>query len=244
MSVDCYQSKFTVTENECDIEKRMMPGAILRRVQQISTDQCTELGITEQMYERTHTAFLLAKTVLEVYAPISSGTPVTLITTPSAAKRAVYFRYTVLQNAVGEILAAVDSRWVLVDTNTRRILRKAPKEIEDCFIATSVNELDFSIHCAQTALAAQETATYTRCDKNHHLNNTSYADIVCDHLPLADLHEKYPTRIAISYHKEVTEGTSFELHKGITDTGSYYFSGKNKEIKCFEAEVTVNYLKI
>ena len=243
MPVDFYQSQFTVTENECDMEKRMMPGAILRRVQQISTDQCTSLGITSDIYERTQTAFLLAKTVLEVYAPITADTPITMITRPSAPKRAVYFRYTTLQNAAGEVLAAADSRWVLVDTVARRILRKAPKEIEACFLASPEKELNMAIHTTNTTVSGKETASYTRCDKNHHLNNTVYADIICDYLPLEILREKYPTRIAITYHKEVAQGKSFALHSGMTEAGSYYFCGKNGDVNHFEAEVYLDFLK-
>lgn len=63
----------------------MTPGAILRRAQQISTDQCDLLGLTNEVYARTHTAFLLAKLAVEFYAPVRAGQCVTLATRPSAA---------------------------------------------------------------------------------------------------------------------------------------------------------------
>ena len=53
MNADFYSESFTVKAYECDAEARMTPGAILRRAQQISTDQCDLLGLTNEVYART-----------------------------------------------------------------------------------------------------------------------------------------------------------------------------------------------
>ena len=110
MNADFYSESFTVKAYECDAEARMTPGAILRRAQQISTDQCDLLGLTNEVYARTHTAFLLAKLAVEFYAPVRAGQCVTLATRPSAPQRAVYGRYTTLCAQDGTVLSAVDSR--------------------------------------------------------------------------------------------------------------------------------------
>ena len=44
---------------------------------------------------------------------------------------------------------------------------------------------------------AEETAFYTRCDQNRHMNNTYYADIVCDHVPLERIAAHAPARLAV-----------------------------------------------
>ena len=53
---------------------------------------------------------------------------------------------------------------------------------------------------------AEETAFYTRCDQNRHMNNTYYADIVCDHVPLERIAAHAPARLAVVYHSEVPMG--------------------------------------
>ena len=145
MNADFYSESFTVKAYECDAEARMTPGAILRRAQQISTDQCDLLGLTNEVYARTHTAFLLAKLAVEFYAPVRAGQCVTLATRPSAPQRAVYGRYTTLCAQDGTVLSAVDSRWILVDTRTKRILRRPPEDMPMPFVQPPVCELDVSL---------------------------------------------------------------------------------------------------
>lgn len=73
MNADFYSESFTVKAYECDAEARYDAGGPPRRAQQISTDQCDLLGLTNEVYARTHTAFLLAKLAVEFYAPGARG---------------------------------------------------------------------------------------------------------------------------------------------------------------------------
>ncbi|MEG1407335.1 MAG: thioesterase [Ruthenibacterium sp.] len=240
MSTEIYQDSFTVTDNECDTENRMTLSASLRRVQQIATDQCSVRGLTAEVYARTHTAFLLAKAVVEIEQNIPAGTKIMLTTQPSSAQRAVYYRYTTFKNEQGTLLAAVDSRWILIDTDSKRILRQPPDAVRDCFSGAPAADLDVTIHkAAELQTISEQTATYTRCDGNRHINNTVYADIVQDALPLAELLTHSPTRFAISYHHEVPLNEKFTLLRGKTENDSYYFIGKTESTKFFEAELSL-----
>lgn len=53
--------------------RRFTPGSVLRRAQQISTDHCNVLGLTAQVYEQTHTAFLLAKLSVQWHQQMHTG---------------------------------------------------------------------------------------------------------------------------------------------------------------------------
>ena len=74
---------------------------------------------------------------------------------------------------------------------------------------------------------AEETAVYSRCDQNHHLNNTAYADILTDHLPQELLLERQLSRLSIVYHKEVPMGHSFQLSRAQLRENDYYFVGQS-----------------
>ena len=237
--INLYAEEFVVMEHECDAACRMTPGAILRRSQQVATDQCTLLGLTEEVYRRTHTAFLLAKTAMELHAPIRVGERIRIETHPCAAQRAVYLRHTALYGPDGDVLCDIDSRWVLVDTETKRILRRAPEELPMPFILQDVPQLDHTLLKGAAAPDGVETATYTRCDKNRHLNNTFYADIVCDHVPLAQMTAQTPVRLAIVYHSEVPMGTNFTMLRAQTAENRWYFCGAGEEKKHFEADLTL-----
>lgn len=237
MEIDVYEEHFRVTDCEADCMRRMTPGAILRRAQQIATDHCDKLGLDAPLYARTHTAFLMAKLALESYAPLCIGDEVRMVTKPSAPQRAVYHRVTELFLPDGALACTVDSRWVLVDTQTKRILRQPPEELHMPFGRPPEKELDVSLRKAETEAVGQECASYTRCDINRHLNNTRYADLVCDYLPVQELTASHIRRMAIVYHNEVPMGASFTLRRARLAQGDWYFLGEGEK-KHFEAQVT------
>lgn len=238
-SVDQFRATFTVQGYECDVNGNFLPGSVLRRVQQIGTDHCTLLGLTEAVYANAHTAFLLAKLGLEIFEAAHEGEEVEIITRPSGAKRAVYTRYTEFRNKQTQaLLCAVDARWVLISTDTWRILRQPPEALPLPFAATDVPQMELTIEKAtETQPLETQCATYTRCDQYRHMNNTHYADIVCDSLPLEELCTHGVKRMLLSYHNEVPLGGKFCIYRGKTARGSYYVSGNGESKLHFEAEV-------
>lgn len=237
-SIDFYTKTFRVADCEADFMRRMTPGALLRCAQQIATDHCDSLGLDAAFYRRTHTVFLMARLALEYYRPLCTGDEVTVTTRPSAPVRASYHRTTEFIGPDGALACLVDSRWVLVDTDTRRILRHPPEGIEPFFRLPPARELDVSVAKGDAVPVGQETAVYTRCDSNRHMNNTFYADIVCDHVPLALLERRRVQRLAIVYHNEVPMGARFALSSAALGDGDWYFLGQGEK-KHFEAQLTL-----
>ena len=124
-----YEESFIVGQYECDCNGRIKAGALMSQCQAISTNHCNSIGMTIDVYHKTHTVFLLAKASLEIYGEIRVGDKIRMVTRPSSPNRAVYSRYTRFFNEQGQEVAAQDSKWVLVDTDTRKILRNPPEEM-------------------------------------------------------------------------------------------------------------------
>lgn len=129
-----YEESFIVGQYECDCNGRIKAGALMSQCQAISTNHCNSIGMTIDVYHKTHTVFLLAKASLEIYGEIRVGDKIRMVTRPSSPNRAVYSRYTRFFNEQGQEVAAQDSKWVLVDTDTRKILRNPPEEMHFPFI--------------------------------------------------------------------------------------------------------------
>ena len=100
--IDQFEQSFIVGQYECDCNGRMKAGALLSQTQAISTNHCNAIGWTIELYRRTHTVFLLAKTSLEVYGEIRVGDHIRMVTHPSRPNRAIYNRYTSFYNEQGE----------------------------------------------------------------------------------------------------------------------------------------------
>lgn len=231
----CYEEEFTVYQFECDPWNRMKPGAMLRRVQEIGTAQSEALGLDEEMYNRTHTVFMLSRISLEVYQPPVVGQKVTIQTRAYGPKRAVYYRVTSILDENGNKLCEADSRWVLVDTETRRILRKEPEGFVNPFAEEPQEEHDMDMPSPGKQEAAYELlAGYSICDVNRHINNTHYADILCDCLPIERLESSFVKKMLLFFRTEIGLGERFKVSRAQADEHGYYFQAEMEGKKVFE----------
>ena len=122
-----YTQEYRIYENDVDFRKMATLGTLLRYCQQIGTEDAEHYGITPELYARTHTSYVLAKLALHITRTPRVEETITVQTEPEALHRAVNRRFTTFCDAQGREEACVDSRWVLIDTDKRMILRKHPE---------------------------------------------------------------------------------------------------------------------
>lgn len=228
----------TVLQEHCDFNDNMRPAALLHAVQQVGTDHCNSIGMTPAFYKEHHTAFLLAKQVLEIYRTPTLGETLTYMTRPEMPRRAIYKRLHRIEDEAGLPVAEVDSRWVLVDVDTRRILRHMPEEVNLYAWPEPIDE-ELSLTIAKAAemeASVEQVARYSLCDQNGHLNNASWLDVLCDALPIEQMQSAPLSRAAINYHWEVPMGHEFTLSRGRVK-GGWYLNGQRDGRCCIEAEL-------
>ena len=231
----CYEKEFTVFQFECDPWNRMTPGAVLRRVQEIGTEQSESMGLNDELYNKTHTVFMLSRISLEVYTMPVVGQKVRIQTRAYGMKRAVYHRVTSMHNEAGEKLCEADSRWVLVDTETRRILRKEPDNFSNPFVELPEEEHSMEMPKGEGLLPfGQLCADYTLCDVNQHINNSRYADIMCDCLPIELLEQGSVKKMLLFYRSEIAMGENFQLSRAHAGKDGFYFMAEQEGKKNFE----------
>lgn len=237
MENQTFTETFRLAQADCDLANRAMPAALLRKAQQLAIDHCNAIGLTDDVYLRTGTAFLMAKVALEIYRPIRLGEQLRATTMPSQSKRAVYNRLTTFEDEQGQLAALYDSRWVLVDVNSRRILRQPPEGLPIAFDQTVDKELDFGVERLPVSQGRPILAGYSLCDCNRHINNTRYADLVCDAIDPAAMAESRVKRIVLVYHNEVPFGQEFTLAAAQGEGGYWYVQGTQEAKRCLEAAV-------
>ncbi len=235
-----YTQKFTVYRHDGDHRGLVKPGALLRYAQQIATVHAEAVGLTDEVYAATHTAFVLAKLALHITRTPKVDEELTAVTQPESCKRAVNKRITRFLDAAGQEVAVVDSRWVLIDTDKRIILRKHPPEFQDRWASDVPFELPLKMQKPtpeSCTLLGQRTAGYSYCDMNGHMNNTRYVDVICDALPWSVWDTAQLRDLRIFYHREVPRGESFALSSLQTEDNRWYFSGERDGKSTFEAEM-------
>lgn len=236
----CYDDDFIVYQYECDPWDRMTAGAALRRIQEASNAQCDSIGLTFEAHDRTHTVFLLSKMSLRVVSRMPHlYEKIHIQTRAYGMRRATFHRVTSLHTAAGEKLCEADTRWMLVDTTTRRILRTLPDEFAHILVDTpGAEEHDMNFpHPTSLVDLGEFRAGYSLCDRNGHLNNTRYADIMCDHLPITEFEKGPPQRVMLYFRAEIPFNHTFTLGSTAADDG-YYFLASEGGKKSFEGFVS------
>lgn len=236
-TMQTYTHNVRAEQADCDFHNQMMPAALLRKAQQIAIDHCNAVGLDDSVYQRTHTAFLMAKVALELYRPITCGERLEITTIPSLPQRAVCHRFTTFTDQSGSLAAACDSRWVLVDVNTRRILRHPPEEMGFPFHRPPEQSLNFSLPRIPTEMGTAVVAGYSLCDTNRHINNTRYADLACDAIAPEILEQSHVCRMVLQYHNEVAFGQTVSMAAASGENGYWYVQGTQSERLCMEAGI-------
>lgn len=240
-----YTEKFTVYRTDGDHLGNVKLGALLRYAQQVATAHAEAVGLDDALYRKTHTAYVLAKLALHIERLPRVDEELTLLTQPENCKRAVNKRITHFYDASGAEAAVMDSRWVLIDTEKRIILRKHPEQFNDQWAADVPFELPIKlprIAPEDCEVLGEQQAVYSRCDMNGHLNNTRYADIVCDAVPWEVWNTAQIRDFTISYHREVPRGECFTLRRARPAEDTFYFDGEREGKSAFEAQLIFKHL--
>ncbi|PWM39647.1 MAG: hypothetical protein DBX66_01775 [Clostridiales bacterium] len=236
-----YEKNIQVQSYECDILNRIKLSYLLRHMQEISGEHLDELGLPYERLAELGQVFLLAKLRLKIERLPRCRERLRLLTTPKLPIKAQFIRTNEIFSEAGERLAVADTTWLLVDPQSRRILR--PKEFTGVLPMTEDLEPTTLTRYRPLPPEGLEPAgvrevRYSDLDINRHMNNAGYADVICDALPFGEL-EREAKELYLHYQNEVREGERISLLRGKTSEGSWYLRGEKETLCCFEALLTL-----
>ena len=229
-----YSEIMTALDGDSDFRRQLKPSALLRYVEQVSADHARAYGMDRQFFTEHHSAFLVAKTAVQITRRPMRAEKFTLTTACEVFKKGSMKRLTILTDTEGNRLALVDCRWMLVDTDTERIQRAPGWETEGFQNEELPEELPQLVHKSKDLQPAGErVARYSLCDLNGHINNAAYLDIACDAIPLEVWRTRELKFFSIKYHREVPMGEKMAVFYAPVEQG-WYVVGRREEHAAFE----------
>ena len=205
--------QYTVTDLHCDRFGRCRPASLLRFAQDAAGSHCELLGADWDTMASKGIFWAVIRQRLEVTRLPQTGETVTVKTWPMPTTRVAYPRATEACDAAGNVLFKVISLWVIMDQNTRAMIRpdKSGVDVQGTAFGTELPApagLNFKDLSEETL----RTVGYTELDINGHMNNARYLDWLCDLLP-SDFHKDHPLKaVTICYLSEALEGQKVALH--------------------------------
>lgn len=224
---------------DCDKNKRMRVAAMLSKIAVFGGYDYDARGLTHEKLLAMREVFLLSRAAVRIHKCPRVRDVLTVTTWENGVKGAHMQRVFEMADQTGELCISAKSDWILVDPETRRILRP------DSFTARERTVCPKEIDCPEPkkivlpktgadALGSR-SVVWSDLDGNGHLYSGNYGDIVWDALP-ADLQKEVPAEFYINYSKEATLGDTLQLF-GLRGESDYRMEGIGPNGVCFTAQI-------
>ena len=231
-----YQESILLRTCDCDVNGQWRPSAMLTAMQEISGTHCAMLGCGRDDLLKRGVVWILARTEVQMSRYPNLGETVTVQTFHRPVRLRFFPRYYIFRDAAGEVIGQAGTLWLLMDIHTRQTIPAG--DIAALMPDNSDLPAPMALPTSVKQLQGVETVSYydpvyTDLDVNGHVNNTRYADWLCNALGVETMGRYAPQRMILSYNAEVLPSQRMELHL-IRQGLEYRLAGYHGEKLAFE----------
>lgn len=232
-----YETTFTLLSRDCDLNGRWRPSAILESLQEAAGAHSNLLGCgRDELLKLNNSVWVLSRMELHMTRYPAIGEAVTVSTFPMPVRLCFFPRYYIITDAHGEMIGKAGSLWVIMDIHTRKML--PPGEVARLIPDNRNLSVPMNLPATVGSIQGEEQVTsyqpvYTDLDVNGHVNNTRYADWLCNTLGIGMMTRLEPESIILNYNHEVLADQAVTLHRILKDN-QYQLIGRVGDLTAFE----------
>ena len=234
--MNSYQENILLRTCDCDVNGQWRPSALLTAMQEMSGTHCALLGCGRDDLLKRGVVWVLARSEVQMTRYPNLGETVTAQTFHKPVRLRFFPRYYIFKDSAGDVIGKAGTLWLLMDIHTRQTIPAG--DIAALLPDNSELAAPMALPATVGQLQGEETVSlydpvYTDLDVNGHVNNTRYADWLCNALGTETMKQDAPASLILNYNAEVRPGQRGELH--LTRQGlSYRLAGYHGEKLAFE----------
>lgn len=235
LTENSYTRETELTFAECDRDRNARPAALLSLVATVPAFDYDARGLPYAYLHSLHQVFLLSRASIKIHTRPQSGDVLAVTTWEDGTHGAHMRRVYQMADREGNVLVSAKSEWILVDPESRKILRPGG------FTAKPITVCPRDIDCpeckklllpkAGTEDLGVRTVRWTDLDGNGHMYSGKYGDVIWDALP-QDLQSAPLHGFSINYSREARLGETLSL-RGFREPGAYSMEGLVDGVLCF-----------
>ncbi len=217
-----FTNKIKTDWHDTDANRCIRPSKILEYMQITANLQCETSGLSlDGMRDERGLAFILGALSMNIYKPLHAYEDIEVRTWCKEAKSYIFLRYFEIIRG-GEKIAEATSTWVLLDINTKSMVRANNCDFfqgrfyydEPVDSALLLPKAKFDKD-AELKEVGKRRIMYSDIDYNMHMNNTHYPDMICDYIDemTGDI-PYYVSGMSLSYIKESHLGATLTVTRG------------------------------
>ena len=219
--------------SDCDYTKNMKLSSILRFTAEIAGADLYEKGISHQHLWDNGMVFLVSRIAVNIEEFPRDKETIEVATWENSQRGASFNRGFKIRDEDGNVKIDAMSAWVLVNPQTRHILRPSAYPYKFNYRKRDVKakiQGKFPMDGAQ--IAGKREIHYSDIDANGHVYNAVYADIACDYAP-QEVFDREWKAFQINFIAEAKKGDVLEIHTRL-DNDRYFAWGMNGDKSSFE----------
>ena len=231
-----YDETFTILNRDCDLKGTWRLSAVLEAMQEAAGAHSLLLGCGREDLLKKNIVWVLSRSELHMNRYPKAGEKITLHTFPMPNRICFFPRYYIFTDERGEMVGRAGTLWLLLDTETRRMLPPGDvaRMIPDNRDLTVPMNLPATVGTLQgEELVTEYTPVYTDLDVNGHVNNTRYADWLCNTLGISLMSRSEPETVIFNYNHEILPGQKLTFHR-ILRENRYRLAGYVDDTAAFE----------
>ena len=213
---------FNVLYADCDRKDIVRPASLLTYAQEVAGQSAEELGFGYDDTIKDGCGFFIASTYCEILAPIRAKDVLSIASWPLPPRHVIFQRdYDVTRE--GQRVAAMSSRWCLIELNSGKML--PPERLKAHATTPYRNEQVTSPNFSLPKLLGEGEKVYSMLVRQSHLdhfghvNNTKYADFFMDCFSEQELEKKRVKSFRIAYTKQVKAGEELTFFRKAFEDG-------------------------
>ena len=216
--------------------------SLMKQFQQIAREDLTNYGISYNMMRDVNQVFVIIKERIEFKKKITIYDELYLKTVPTKIVGISFFRDFFITDSNGEICAECSTSWVLMNFETRRILRpsdivsEVPSFPDESSNVSLTRRFQFENPPISKSTNVRKVYL-SNLDENNHFNNTETAAFAIDEVADRILNNEFIKSFEIHFHNESKYKDSIELFTENRSDSTYVYaknptSGDNNAFEC------------
>ena len=231
-----YARQEDLTFSSCDARARARVGTVLALAASAAGQDYDARGLDYPHLRELGQVFLLSRITLHFLRRPTAGERLTITTWEDGAKAAHTRRSYRFCDGKGEPCIWGRSEWILVDPESRKILRPSS------FTARTFTRCPVEVDCPECRkiqLPAEgleelgsHTVRYSELDGNGHFHSGHYGNLIWDSLP-RDLQDREPRVFSLNYSREALLDEDIRLVGFREGADRYLMEGLVQGERCF-----------
>lgn len=218
-----YSESFFIRSYHVDVQCKLTIPKLCSFFQEIAGNHTVACGVGWEVLQDEHVFWVLSRLEIDVKKYPEWRNEITIRTWSNGLEGIMAIRHFEVLSSSGEVLITAISMWLMVNTETRRLVR-ADEFMRDFPLNADriydENPAKLPALKNQTTFAAVPVS-FTETDMNRHMNNVSYIERIINSYDYNFLLENSIRHFEINFLKEAVPGEMLAVQQQKTDSGKY-----------------------